>query len=456
MSELEKHNNDIQTLLGNSDRLEPMRRRRKSAIPKFFQRIRTQACSLHSALNGAWKCNCSSAHATKLLLEKRVDKDRMGLAEIEESPAVKFSVFFCLKPQSKTAWCATEIKMAVPSTVPGRKISQGTSLGMRLSQVTDTDSQQDLEVLSQTRGSISTLSVTSTRVSRLSDANSRAVSFLSSGLESLPSSVTSDGSEIIDLCSALEQRSKVQQSLGFLRDGPNRYYNVDLATSSHLSPSDTSKVVTLETLLNEGSTASNKGKKIPTIFPRRTRLAIAVILANSLLQLHAGPWLPDAWGKKDIHFFQSSDGNIHIKHPFLLRHFKSTNKTACSEPDPSKLNFGRPPSRVGNPSLFSLGVVVLELWFNQTLESRPFRSDFLGPDGKENEYTDFNTVQKWQEMTMEEAGPDLYNPTRRCVYCAFGAASQDLEDDELRKAVYAEVVEPLERLHGRFEDVSAD
>lgn len=57
---------------------------------------------------------------------------------------------------------------------------------------------------------------------------------------------------------------------------------------------------------------------------------------------------------------------------------------------------------------------------------------------------------------MEEAGPDLYNTTRRCVYCAFGAASQDLEDDELRKAVYDEAVQPLERLLGRFEEVLVD
>lgn len=445
MNELEKHNNDFQTLLGNSEKLEPMRRRRKSAIPGFFQRIRIQACNLHSVLEGAWKCDCPSAHATKLLLENRVDKNKMGHHEVQDSEDVKFSVFFCLKPQSRDAWCATDIKMAAPNKVPGR----------RLSQATDSGSQQDIETLSQVRSSIGNVSVcgTSTKISMTSDAKSRTVSFLSSGLESLPSSMLSDGSEILDLCSALEQRPKLQQSLGFLRDGLDRYYAIDLATSSKLSPSDISTVLTLESLIN-GSNATFQ--KSSASFPRRTRLALAVILANSLLQLHTGPWLPESWGKRDIYFFQSRDGTIHIKHPFLLHHFKSMNDATRSEPDLSKLNFGRPPSRAGNPSLFSLGVVILELWFNQTLESQPFQRDYLGPDGKKSEYTDFNTTQKWQEMTMEEAGPDLYNPTRRCVYCAFGAASQDLEDDELRKAVFAEVVEPLERLLGRFEDVLKD
>ena len=51
---------------------------------------------------------------------------------------------------------------------------------------------------------------------------------------------------------------------------------------------------------------------------------------------------------------------------------------------------------------------------------------------------------------MEEAGLDLHNATRRCIYCAFGAASQDLEDEELRRAVLSEVIQPLEKLHARF------
>jgi len=54
---------------------------------------------------------------------------------------------------------------------------------------------------------------------------------------------------------------------------------------------------------------------------------------------------------------------------------------------------------------------------------------------------------------MDEAGPDLHDPTRRCIYCAFGASSQNLEDDELRKAVCDGVVAPLERLLQRFEEV---
>lgn len=93
------------------------------------------------------------------------------------------------------------------------------------------------------------------------------------------------------------------------------------------------------------------------------------------------------------------------------------------------------------------------MWFNQAIETLAFRNDFLGNAGRETEYTDYNTAQKWQEQTMDEAGLELHNPTRRCIYCAFGAASQNLEDEELRTAVYDEVVVPLERLLQRFEEL---
>ena len=65
---------------------------------------------------------------------------------------------------------------------------------------------------------------------------------------------------------------------------------------------------------------------------------------------------------------------------------------------------------------------------------------FLGPDGCETEYTRFNQAQKWQEQALEEGGIDLDNFTRRCNHSAFGAASQNLSYEELRRAVYDEVV----------------
>jgi hypothetical protein len=451
MNELDKHNKDIQNLLGNSERLEPMRRKRKSTIPKFFQQIRNQAHNLHSALGTAWKCECKISHATKLLLEKRVGKDKMGVIEMQGSASVKFGVFFSSEIGLNPEWHATEIMLAEPRADIERKLSQGTEFG-RGPLITDTGSKFDSDTMSQGVSTISSLGTASTKHSRSFDSGSRSISFLGSSMESFSSWASSSGFETLDLCSTLKQRSKAPQFLGLLKDGTNQYFAVDVVTEPKVLSEDAACVITLESLLTTNATGK-KNAETDIALPRRVRLAIAVTLANSLLQLYSGPWLPETWSSKDIYFFQKSNGVIHTDHPLVHYQFQSRSNRDDSKDIIYPINARKQRSHSGNSSLLSLGIVILELWFNRTLESLSFRKDFFGPDGKENEYTNFNTAQKWQEMTMEEAGPDLYNPTRRCVYCAFGAASQDLEDDELKRAVYDEVVQPLERLLGRFEDV---
>lgn len=290
----------------------------------------------------------------------------------------------------------------------------------------------------------------------LLDPDHRRVSFANAPLLSKSISCLGAGgvTEIIDLCSTLSQHPQLQQNIGYLRDHRlDKVHTIKLGANSQL-PSGTYNIICLESLLGKGTGETPAHPAV--LARRRTRLEIAVILASSLLQLHPGPWLAERWGKRDIFFFQSTDGTIHTHLPFLLSKFKSSHDTGLQVPSDGGVDcvVGRPTSRCGyNTPLLSLGIMILELWFNQAIESQPFRNGFLGAGGKETEYTDYNTAQKWQEQTMDQAGLELHSPTRRCIYCAFGAASQNLEDDELRKAVYEEVVVPLERLLQRFEEV---
>ena len=50
-------------------------------------------------------------------------------------------------------------------------------------------------------------------------------------------------------------------------------------------------------------------------------------------------------------------------------------------------------------------------------------------------------LNAWLERdTLGEGGPDYAEATRRCLFCAFGPKSTDLEDIQLRAAIYPEVV----------------
>ena len=439
MSQLEKHNSEIQTLLGNSEKLEPMRKKRKSPVTKYFHQIRSQAQSLHTALTNAWQCGESSAHSAKLLLEKRIRSDENGGPEIEDPTTIKFNIFFCHERQELTStsalfsspsdWCAAEIKMMDPNQDIERRGSLSTGIGSWPSL---------LEASSQHQSNISSWG------SSASGAEGRRVSFLESDAKSATLSVVDDALEISNLCSVLQNRLSHQSPLGYLKDSQARRHSLSLVENPQLSFSEMRRVLSLDEILGKKDDATGKAT-----LPRKTRLAIAVILANSMLQLHTGPWLCETWGKRDIYFLQGRDGFIHTKHPFLVCHFSPDSQAIVT--DSRDVRIEKSTSRACNSSLLSLGILILELWFNQKIESQPFRSRFQGPDGNDNEYTDFNTAQKWQEQAMEEAGLELHNPTRRCIYCAFGAVSQDLEDEELRRAVYSEVIQPLEKLLGRFD-----
>ena len=85
MSQLKRYKNEIQTLLGNSEKLEPMRKKRRSPITRYFQRIRDQAHNLHAALTHAWQCDDSPTHRAKLLLDKRGIPDKHANTEAIES-----------------------------------------------------------------------------------------------------------------------------------------------------------------------------------------------------------------------------------------------------------------------------------------------------------------------------------------------------------------------------------
>lgn len=441
MDDLEKHNVEIQRLLGNSEKLEPMRKRRRSPITKYFQQIRNQACSLHGALTRAWRCDDSTAHSTKLLLEKRIKTDNSGIPEIFNSTSIRFNLFFCHQPNSWTwgakdalaesEWCATEIKT----------IELSLNLLQTQFQVEDDEAQKKPETQAQGQGELS-----ASFPSEKSTGGKR-VSFLEDRPK-ITDKTKQSAQEIDDLCVALKQPIGSKKNIGCLRDDQQRLHSVDFIANPQLTFCGAHRIVSLEELLSKDPRESRPA------FTRRERLSLAVILANSLLQLHTGPWLQESWGKKDIYFLQSRDGVIHTTHPFLICHFNSKQATAGRAGLDDGSRVGRP-SGACNSSLLSLGIVILELWFNQTIESQPFRKDFFGPDGKENEYTSYNVAQKWQDYAMEEGGLDLHNPTRRCIYCAFGAVSQDLEDEELRKAVFSDVVQPLEQLLARFENTAS-
>jgi hypothetical protein len=319
----------------------------------------------------------------------------------------------------------------------------------RLSHLQASGQKLDYRLLSSSQGDLysssgDTASATSRKISFQSSS-----SLLSSSTLTRQTSISAgDDDEIEDLCAAVNDPQRIRHFLGNLTDGASRRYSLHLALDFPFSSAHIRRVLSLDALLGNKKPAEQGNT---AVLSRHTRVSLAVTLAHSLLQLHSGPWLNDKWSKRDVFFFQLEDGSVHVEHPFVLAGFYSSKHKTNIETGSETSKEPSAGRHTSTAALLSLGIIILELWYNQKLEDQPFRSQFMGATGEKNEYTDFNTAQKWQESALEEAGLDFHNATRRCIFCAFGTASQDLQDEELQNAVFEEVVAPLERLLAQFE-----
>ena len=423
MDTLERYNSDLQQLLGNSDRLEPTRRKRTAAVPIFFEHFRKQASSLYGAICRSLQCDCTTIHCSKLFLSDT--KLYSILRGNSTSELLRLKVYFPRKLRSWSSshalvgpeddWYATDIEM-----------------------VTLDDDQ-----LLSPRPSIGAATVSSSGTTGLS-RDTRKVLFQQDNTRRLSSASTlpPDAVEIQDLCAALKEYDSLKPHLGYLRGDEN-----DCHTLYHSQETQWRDSVTLADIIPTNTSLTGHDHS-PYRLHRQQRLEIALTMAKVVLQLYLCPWLKEDWTKDDIYLFRDKQGQIDVTSMSLDANFYPS---TLPPPTPvlalTSSNLDRKRTR---SSLLSFGILILEMWFNTSLDACSFWSEYLGPDGSENEFTRFNVAQKWQEQALEEGGIDLDNLTYRCIHSNFGTAKQDLNEDELRKAVFAEVVEPLERILVRF------
>lgn len=172
---------------------------------------------------------------------------------------------------------------------------------------------------------------------------------------------------------------------------------------------------------------------LKTTSRRDHRLEQVLGVLDSLLSLGSLPLIPIGWNKSKI-FLHSTDSNkteSYLAHPSL--------KLAFNEADAAQQR----PDEVAKTYMFTIGVLLLELLFRETLEVQPFRAQFLGPSGEPNEYTDFCTAMQWQKKVVEECGIGLAEAVHKCIVCSFDAPL-DLSSGSFVNSVWQGVGRPVE------------
>jgi hypothetical protein len=186
-----------------------------------------------------------------------------------------------------------------------------------------------------------------------------------------------------------------------------------------------------------------------TKLSREQRLRIAVALASAVLQFYNSPWLDETWSKKDIYFFfngLNSDHRLVISSPYVSRSFVVSPTQDASQTNTTQETSieAFQSSQIIDRTLFALGIVLIELCLNKTLEE--LRPETARPGSGLTIVDDYQLAIKQIEAVYEKGGSEYGYVCQRCLRCEFGVqdSKKRLDLDTFRHLVYEGVVAPLE------------
>ena len=165
---------------------------------------------------------------------------------------------------------------------------------------------------------------------------------------------------------------------------------------------------------------------------------LALHLSHSLLHLYESPWLAERWTKEKITFFVRDNGVADLARPYVTTNMRSA--TAVSAGLKVDLN-----QTHGNPSILSLGIILLEIHTGKSIESyRPPEDLLNGTDVNAN--TDL-TVAKRVAESMKSCSDNYKDAVEAYLSMPWKIPGKrvSLDDEATRDSVYEHVISPLEQ-----------
>ena len=231
------------------------------------------------------------------------------------------------------------------------------------------------------------------------------------------------------LCTAIQNSGALHKCLGVLASTDNKKHRLwipERPECIHLSYSV--KAVTLAQMLC-----------LPPPL-RKERLKLGVKLASSVMQLHKTQWLGERWSNQDIRFIIPAETHTSISpvidSPFLHRSFAPPNPPLPENTTPAVIF-------PCNQSLYSLGIVLIELWHWKDLQIQGSASTGLGTGQDSDARTEYFIASQLAKELHDEAGEIYGEAVRRCIQ-GLDTRETSLEKDEFKNRVYSEIIRPLE------------
>ncbi|KAF7918272.1 uncharacterized protein EAE98_009884 [Botrytis deweyae] len=257
-----------------------------------------------------------------------------------------------------------------------------------------------------------------------------------------------DSSEEIDyqnlkaintICEVSNSPQSIHECFGFVVDEARKLKGTFEVPRWHKS--FPSRILNLGDLLKNisGPTLSVVPTSSTTLF-KLERITLTANLASSLLQLHATPRFNERWNKSEILFLSDrsnpSISPVDIERPLLAHKFFSSGITSPTPTHP-------------HISVLCLGIMLLEHWFAEPIESRRFSSDLI--NGIPNSSTDVIVAERWvkENGNLENMPAGYFQAVSSCVCSVFFfqpmPVNKSLENIDFKEAIWQNVVAPLEK-----------
>lgn len=389
---------------------------------KSFQQIRDHAARLHNALRSRLSCTCSVTHRAELRLERR-DWDQAPCFRVTfplVSAASHVSQMTRHETDIKTTQKSTQHDMHYQPTVETAHISETISTFYA-----------PLQQLKTTKKSVAFAIAPAMPAANISISKKRVIQ----------GQTTSElkARDVSDLCAVLRCTDNQARNdcLGTIQDEHSLYEVFSISRCANTNVGATN----LRDLLEEYHRNQTIPVAMPSLAPtssslntprltKQTRLQLAVILASNSLQLCTTPWLQSDYNAQNILFPHGT-----VDSPFVSSSFVDPNGLPANQA--SSMSEWSP---IRNQSIFRLGVLLLELSLGKPLESYESNESSLP-------FKDYMLASKLVEQLAGEESENYICATKACIFSDFGSKVKvlDFGDNAFRRAVYDDVIIPLEK-----------